>query len=89
MSYDHWIALAGVVIAFGLLCVAIWKIRAADWREINNKIESVAIQLAAFKLHVAEMHPTAPELQRMESNLTSALNRLAERIDRLLERDGR
>ena len=82
-------ALAGVLIAFGGLCVTIWKIRQADWKEINNKIQSSAIELATFKLHVAELHPTAVELIQIEARLSASLDRLGSRIDRLLERDGR
>lgn len=89
MTFEHWIALAGVVFAFASLCVTIYKIRQADWKEINNKIQSCAIELAAFKLHVAELHPTAVELVQIEARLSASLDRLSSRIDRLLERDGR
>ena len=83
---DHWIALAGVGLAFAGLCVTIYKIRRADWEKINNKIQSNEIALAAFKLHVAELHPTAVELTQIEARLSASLDRLADRIDRLLER---
>lgn len=86
MTFEHWMSLAGVALAFGGLCVTIWKIRQADWKEINNKIQSNAIELAAFKLHVAELHPTAVELSQIEARLSASLDRLASRIDRLLER---
>ena len=65
------------------------KIREADLREIDRKIEATAISLAAFKLHVAELHPTAVELSQIEARLSASLDRLSSRIDRLLERDGR
>jgi hypothetical protein len=60
-----------------------------DLREIDRKIEATAISLAAFKLHVAELHPTAVELSQIEARLSASLDRLSSRIDRLLERDGR
>ena len=71
-----------VLIALGGFCLAVWKIRQADLREIDRKIEATAISLAAFKLHVAELHPTAVELSQIEARLSASL-------DRLLERDGR
>lgn len=89
MSVDQLIAAGVLIVAFAGLCLGIWKIRAADWREINSKIQSCTIELAAFKLHVAELHPTAAELARIESRLIDALNGLSARIDRLLERDNR
>jgi NO-binding membrane sensor protein with MHYT domain len=78
-----------VLVALGGFCLAIWKIRQADLREIDRKIEATAISLAAFKLHVAELHPTAVELSQIEARLSASLDRLSSRIDRLLERDGR
>lgn len=86
MTFEHWMALASVMLAFGGLCVAIYKIRQADWREIDRRIQSNQIELAAFKLHVAELHPTAVELSQIEARLSASLDRLATRIDRLLER---
>lgn len=89
MTFEHWIALAGVVLAFAGLCVTVWKIRREDWKEIDRRLQSNAIELAAFKLHVAELHPTAVELVQIEARLSASLDRLSSRIDRLLERDGR
>ena len=87
MTFDHWMAFSGVLVAFAGLCVAIYKIRQADWKEINSQIQSCAIELAAFKLHVSELHPTAVELVQIEARLSASLDRLASRIDRLLERE--
>jgi hypothetical protein len=39
-----------------------------------------------FKVEVAREHPTAKALQASEERLTSAINKLTERIDRWLER---
>lgn len=79
----------GVIIAGAGLCLTAWKIRQADLREINRRLEAQGIELAAFKLHVAELHPTAVELSQIEARLSASLDRLASRIDRLLERDTR
>ncbi len=89
MTPDHWIALAGVIIAFCGLCAVIYKIRQADWKEINNKIQSNSIELAAFKLQVAQLHPTATDLIQVEARLSASLDRLADRIDSFLERASR
>lgn len=79
----------GVLVALAGLAVALWKMRRADWKEIERRIQSNSIELVAFKLHVAELHPTAIELSQIEGRLTASLDRLASRIDRMLERDGR
>lgn len=89
MTFDHYMALAAVLVAFAGLAVAVWKIRREDWKEIERRLQSNAIELAAFKLHVAELHPTAVELVQIEARLSASLDRLSSRIDRLLERDGR
>ncbi len=89
MTFDHWMASAAVMIAFGGLCVTIYKIRQSDWKEINNKIQSNAIELAAFKLQVAQLHPTATDLIQVEARLSASLDRLADRIDSFLERASR
>jgi len=86
---DHWIALAGVGLAFAGLCVTIYKIRQTDWKEINNKIQSNAIDLAAFKLTVAQSYPTMSDLIQVEERLSASVNRLADRIDAFLERVSR
>jgi hypothetical protein len=89
MSFDHWIGSAGVLIAFGVLCATIYKIRQSDWKEINKQIQSNAIELAAFKLQVAQLHPTASDLIQVEARLSASLDRLADRIDSFLERASR
>jgi hypothetical protein len=67
--------------------VGIWKIRAADRRHYDDKLDAQAKEVADFKLQVATMHPTMKEIAAIEERLTLALNRLADRLDRLLERD--
>jgi hypothetical protein len=39
-----------VLLALGGSCLAVWKIRQADLREIDRKIEATAISFVAFKL---------------------------------------
>ncbi len=89
MTLELAIAIGGFAVAFAGLCVTVWKVRKADWREIQNKIDTQAVALAAFKLEVSQLHPTASELHAIEQRLTQALDKLADRIDRLLERDAR
>lgn len=86
MSAELIIAIGGFLVAFAGLCVTVWKVRKADWQSINNKIESQSVALAAFKLEVSQLHPTAQELRDIEHRLTQALEKLADRIDRMLER---
>jgi hypothetical protein len=84
----------GVLVAFASLCATIWKLRKDDWKEINNRIDSVSIALAAFKLDVSGRHPTIGDLADAErrffeanSHTIAAINRLSDRIDRMLERE--
>lgn len=86
MNAELAIAIGGLLIAFAGLCVTVWKVRKADWQQINNKIEAQAVALAAFKIEVSQLHPTASELCAIEERLTRALDKLADRLDRLLER---
>lgn len=79
----------GVLVALASVCLAIWKLRAADLREIDRKLQSNTIDLAAFKLLVSERHPTIGDLASIETRLAASLDRLSDRIDRLLEREGR
>ena len=90
----EWVV--GTLIAFGSLCLGIWKIRKDDWKEINNRIESNAISLAAFKIEVSGRHPTVVDLADAErrffeanSHTIAAINRLSDRIDRMLERENK
>ena len=72
-------------LGFGL-----WKQRSADLHALHKKIEGVKDSLTAalndFKVEVAREYPTAKALQASEERLTGAIDRLAERIDRWLER---
>ncbi len=84
----------GVLVAFAGLCVTIWKVRKDDWKEIINRVDGCQIALAAFKLEVSNRHPTVSELadaerRFFEANVqtVAAINRLSDRIDRMLERD--
>ena len=75
----------GVLVALLGVCLTVWKLRAADLREIDRKLQSNSIDLAAFKLLVSERHPTVGDLAAIETRLAASLDRLSDRIDRLLE----
>ena len=88
------VSILGIMIAFGGLCVTIWKLRKDDWDKINNRIQSFSIELAAFKMEVSGRHPTMIDLADAErrffdanTHTIAALNRLSDRIDRMLERE--
>jgi hypothetical protein len=72
-------------LGFGLL-----KQRNADLRALHKRIEGVKDTLTGalndFKVEVAREYPTAKALQASEERLTSAINKLTERIDRWLAR---
>ena len=72
------------------LAFGIWKQRSADMRTLYQKIDGVKDTLTQalndFKVEVARNHPTGKELTASEERLTSAINKLTERIDRWLER---
>lgn len=81
---------ASVLIGILGLGLGLWKQRSADLRGLHKKIEAVKDTLTAalndFKVEVAREHPTAKALAASEERLTSAINKLTERIDRWLER---
>jgi hypothetical protein len=82
--------IASLVLGILGLGFGLWKQRSADLRGLHKRIESVKDTLTAalndFKVEVAREHPTAKALQASEERLTSAINKLTERIDRWLER---
>jgi hypothetical protein len=83
--------IASLVLGILGLGFGLWKQRSADLRGLHKRIESAKDTLTAalndFKVEVAREHPTAKALQASEERLTSAINKLTERIDRWLERD--
>ncbi len=92
MKTELILTVFGLLIAFGAQCIAIWKIRRDDWAKFDNKIESCTIALAAFKLEVSGRHPTVTDLADAErrffeanSHTIAAINRLSDRIDRMLD----
>jgi hypothetical protein len=70
-----------MLLALGGFCLAGKSARPICARSIARS-KRLRSPLVAFKLHVAELHPTAVEL-------SASLDRLSSRIHRLLERDGR
>ena len=77
-----WIS---ALIAFGGLCVTIYKIRHDDKREIDQRLIHQERELADFKIQVAQTHPTAEELRSSVASLKHSLDRLTDRIDRVLD----
>ena len=70
-----------------------WRVRGHDGRRGSRRhrhpvaaVGAIAQALNDFKVEVAREHPTAKALQASEERLTSAINKLTERIDRWLER---
>jgi len=85
MDAITWAQLGVLATIFGG-AVTVWKIRAADRRHYDDKIDSQAQALADFKLHVATLHPTSKEMYELRNDLTNAINQLTDRIDRWLEK---
>ena len=89
--------LASALIGVLTLAVTVWKLRAADLKDIYLRIDAVQTnnwkvsddvrrELATFQLHVAMSHPTANELKEIETRITNEVRGLAQRIDQLLMR---
>jgi hypothetical protein len=82
--------IASILLGILGLTFGLWKQRSADLRTLYRTIEGVKDTLTAtlndFKVEVAREHPTAKALAASEERLTSAINKLTERIDRWLER---
>ena len=96
MKTEIALTIIGLLIAFSGMCATIWKVRKDDWDKINNRIQSFSIELAAFKIDVSGRHPTVADLADAErrffeanSHTIAAINRLSDRIDRMLERGDR
>jgi len=89
-TWSQFGTLASLVLGILGLGFGLLKQRSADLRALYKKIEGVKDTLTAalneFKVEVAREHPTAKALQASEERLTSAINKLTERIDRWLER---
>ena len=82
----------GVLVAFASLCATIWKMRRDDMAEIDRRLQSFEISLAAFKIAILEKHPTVADLADVEKRFMDAnretleaIKHLTVRIDRLLE----
>lgn len=92
MTFEHIATVVGIALTFVGLGITIWKVRKEDWLRIDSKIQSVVIDLAAFKIHVAERHPTVGGLAEAERRFTEAhrevmalLGKISDRIDRIIE----
>ncbi len=59
----------------------IWRIHLG----IDRRVGELVSALADFKLKVAEDYVTAEKLIRVEERLVQAINRLSDRLDRVLD----
>lgn len=90
MDVITWPELGVLMTGLGAMATAggtAWRVRSADKRYYDKELSVISKDLADFKLHVATMHPTMKELAAIEERLILALNRMSDRLDRLLERD--
>lgn len=92
MNPDTIVALAGVFIALAS-GYAGWVARILRGESAAKKVDAVAAdldatkkELAEFKVHVAANYASNSTLEQMENRLIDAINRLGERLDRVLER---
>ena len=96
VTTELFLTVCGLVFALFGQALAVWKLRKDDLEKIQNKIDSCAIALAAFKIEVSGRHPTIGDLADAErrffeanSHTIAAINRLSDRIDRMLEREAK
>jgi ribosome-associated translation inhibitor RaiA len=70
-----------------------WILRIAKGESAAEKVKAVEVELAhvktelsEFKVHVAATYASSGTIEQMESRLVDAINRLGDRLDRVLER---
>lgn len=59
---------------------------AADVAEVKADVAKVTADLAEFKVHVAANYAGNSTIEQVENRLIEAINRLGDRLDRVLER---
>ena len=74
-----WLDNAAALVAIALGLGGVW------WR-VHQAINTVARELSAYKLEVAEKYASVEHLKEVEARLVVSIDRLTERIDRLLAR---
>ncbi len=83
-----WEQVASIISAGGaLLAIVAWVYRGL--RAIERRVEEVrakcANELAEFKLSVAREYATSEAIKEVEERVVEAINRLADRLDRILD----
>jgi F0F1-type ATP synthase assembly protein I len=53
---------------------------------LRAEVTKVTADLADFKVHVAATYASSSTIEQMETRLVDAINRLGDRLDRVLER---
>lgn len=78
MQLAAWQEIAAVIAIVSVLGGIVWRLQA----QINQQ----ARDLDAFRVEVAQNYVTAQAMREMEDRISQAITRLADRLDRLLER---
>lgn len=85
MGLSDFIAIAGLCIAVAG-GIALWAVRVNRGESAATRVERVERDLADFKERVARDYATAAMVAAVESRVVAAIDRLGDRLDRVLER---
>lgn len=66
--------------------IAFWSVRISKGENALDVAKRVERDLAEFKVHVAANYASNSTIAEMEGRLIDAINRLGDRLDRVLER---
>lgn len=85
MGVGDYISIAGLVIVLAG-GIAVWANRVAKGETASAKVDRLERDLSDFKERVARDYATAAMVAATEKAIGAAIDRLADRIDRILER---
>lgn len=60
-----------------------------ELRRVEGRLDQLAADLSAFKLEAARRYVTDEMLVKVEERIVTAIDRLADRLDRVIESRGR
>jgi len=85
MNAEAWVLLATLAVMI-LGGAAVWASRVMSGAAALKKVEHLERDLAEFKERVARDYATAAMVAAVERSVGDAINRLTDRLDRILER---
>jgi len=102
MEVPQWVAFAAGLIAPGIAIIGFWMTLSArlakaeiisveakdDAKEANAKATLLSASFALYREQIAREYIHREVMREVEDRLTQAIERLGDRLDRVLERSG-